>query len=75
MLQEWINPLRNYKLHLLIYVIYKFPPGRNSFASNKAPKVFWVSFNILTQLFLKCLFRCPDHTRQQISHLSVFYHS
>ena len=30
MLQEWINPLRNYKLHLLIYVIYKFPPGRNN---------------------------------------------
>ena len=26
MLQEWINPLRNYKIHLLIYVIYKFPP-------------------------------------------------
>ena len=30
MLQEWINPLRNYKLHLLIYRIYKFPPGRNN---------------------------------------------
>ena len=31
MSQEWKNPLRNYKIHLLIYVIYKFPPGRNMY--------------------------------------------
>ena len=45
MSQEWKNPLRNYKIHLLIYVIYKFPLGRNSlFLCFLLSFYFFVSF-------------------------------